>query len=123
MKHKIATKGLFTLGALLIGIAGYSATAFASDFKYHKKVNLRVGQSIVVKGVRGKCSGTKAPSFKSLHLPKIRLGKFSDGGAGTVQSKSCKKRVPARGVKFTATKPGFDKFEIYKDSVIINVKP
>ena len=42
---------------------------------------------------------------------------FRNGGGGTVDSGKCGKEVPARGVKFKATKPGSETLTIYKDRV------
>ena len=96
---------------------------YAGDIPYNSNVNLKVGQSVVLKGVRAKCDGTKAPSFASLKkLPKPKTGVLSDGGAGTVDSKRCKGRVPGRAVIFTAKKAGSERLIIYKDEVIIKVR-
>ena len=99
--------------------------AMAGDFPYRRNVTLSVGQTIVLKGVRsGECSTSNAPSWGRVKgkLPASKLGTFSDGGAGTVQSDSCGKRVAARGVKFTAKRAGSEKFVVYDDAISVTVK-
>lgn len=101
----------------------------AQDIKYHRSVSLKVGQSIVLKGVRNRNCGTRPPSWSSLkgRLPRTDLGRFSDGGAGTVRSNHCYKtydvrRVAARGVRFTAKKPGRARLKVFGDPVSITVR-
>jgi|GEM_PF-1598311 len=95
----------------------------ATDFKYRKSVTLNVGQSIILKGVRSHNCGDKAPSWSRVRsrLPKTKLGKFSNGGDGFTDSGSCGGRVGARGILFTAKKPGKEQLTIYKDKVRITV--
>ena len=99
--------------------------ASAGDFQYRRDVTLSVGQSIVLKGVRsGECSTTEPPAWNNVKgkLPASTLGTFSDGGAGTVQSNSCGKRVAARGVKFKASRKGEERFVVFDDAIRVTVK-
>lgn len=103
--------------------------AAAGDFAYHRSVSLKVGQSIVLKGVRNHNCGTRPPGWASIQrqLPKSKLGSFSDGGTGTVQSNFCRerhdiKRVAARGVRFTARTRGQERLTILRDPVSITVR-
>ncbi|WP_346894238.1 hypothetical protein [uncultured Roseibium sp.] len=112
-----------------IALSFHMGTAWAKDIKYHPNVTLRIGQSIVLKGVRSSNCGTTVPSWSDLsrRLPVSRLGSFSDGGAGTVRSNFCFKRygihyVPARAVRFTAKKRGTEKLKIFLDPVTVTVK-
>lgn len=114
-----------TMGiALSLIVASMAGSAYAKDFPYHKHATLKVGQSIILKGVRGNCEDTTAPTWARIRgrLPKSKTGKFSDGGAGTVRSDSCGKRVVARGVRFTATTKGRENLVIYNDGSRITVK-
>jgi len=98
------------------------STAYSADIPYQESVVLKVGQSVILKGVRARCKGKKAPEFDALSkLPRSKTGKLSDGGAGTVESNSCGKSVPARAIKFTATKTGTERLNIYKDKIKITV--
>ncbi len=95
----------------------------AKDFPYRQTVSLKVGQSVILKGVRNQCSKDKAPSWGSLtKMPKLKTGVLTDGGTGTMISKTCNGRVAARAIKFKATKPGSEKVNIYKDAFRITVK-
>lgn len=124
-RFKIATAALALAGSLTLA----AVAAQAKDFRYHRQVTLKVGQSVVLKGVRHANCGTEAPSWSSIArgLPASKTGSFSDGGAGTVESEFCKKTfkikaVGARGVRFTAKQRGQERLTIFKDPVSITVR-
>lgn len=95
----------------------------AENIPYYPKIDIKVGQTATLKGVRGACDATKAPKFWSLFkLPKLRTGVLLDGGHGEVNSGKCKKMVPARAILFKATKRGNEKVTIYKDKFSIRVR-
>lgn len=98
--------------------------ASAKEFKYRKKTSLRIGQSIVLKGVRSGSCGDKAPTWAQVRgrLPRSKTGSFSNGGTGTVNSSSCGGKVGARGIRFTAKKRGKERLRIFKDYIRITVK-
>lgn len=118
--------------ALLISAAFLltpATSSLAKDIPYHRSVTLKVGQTIVLKGVRSSNCGTEAPSWQTISkkLPASKLGSYSDGGAGTVKSNHCFNTygihyVPARGVRFTAKTRGTEKLKIFLDPVSITVK-
>lgn len=99
-------------------------SANAQNIPYKKSVTLKVGQSVVLKGVRSRDCGDVAEPWTPIkaRLPKSKLGSFSNGGEGTVKSRSCKKRVAARGILFTAEKVGKERLLIFSDPVRITVK-
>lgn len=100
-----------------------SSSAMAQNIPFNANVTLRVGQSVVLKGVRGEC-GQAAPAFKQLNrLPKSSLGRLSDGGAGSTTSRSCGGPTPARAIRFTAQKAGSEQLTIYEDAITITVSP
>tara|TARA_R110000751_G_scaffold288076_4_gene393328 strand:+ start:186188 stop:186529 length:342 start_codon:yes stop_codon:yes gene_type:complete len=101
-----------------------ATTAWAGQIPYHPKATLKVGQTVILKGVRTKCDGKRAPGFFSLRskFPKVKIGVFKDGGKGTVNSKSCNKEVPARAIVFKATKKGKASFQLYGDKFVVTVK-
>lgn len=116
------------LATMLLGI-GLTCSisliaAEARDIRYKKTVTLRVGQTTTLKGVRSHNCGDRAPSWSEVRggLPRSRTGSFSNGGAGTVKSRSCGGRVGARGVRFTAKRPGRERLRIYNDYVRITVR-
>lgn len=102
----------------------FSTGVLAADFKYLKSVTLKVGQSVILKGIRHPDCEDSAPSWSRVrgHLPNSKLGTFSNGGAGTTKSRSCGGRVGARGIKFTAKKVGNERFIVADDPIRITVK-
>ncbi len=108
----------------LINLFFISSYAYADNIPYKRSVTLKVGQSIVLKGVRSRDCGDIAEPWTPIkaRLPNSILGVFSNGGEGTVKSRSCRKRVAARGIKFTAKKPGKERLLIFNDPVRITVK-
>lgn len=112
------------IGSLsLIVLLAAAPGALAAEIPYNAKPSIKVGQTIVLKGVRSDC-GAAARSFKQIagYLPSSKLGTFSDGGVGTVQSRSCGGPTPARAVRFTATAKGRESFTIAGDDFTITVK-
>ena len=111
---------------LLLVILSTCFTQFghARDIPYRSSVSLKVGQSTVLKGVRDRKCGPRAPSWNQVKrkLPRSKIGKFSNGGVGTVDSDFCKGKVAARGVRFTATKAGKQTLSVYGDRTKISVK-
>lgn len=95
----------------------------AEGIPYRRNVTLKVGETVVLKGVRGDC-GAPPPSWSQLSssLPPTALGRFSDGGPGEVSSKSCKGTTPARAVRFTATQKGSETLLIFEDKVSVTVQ-
>lgn len=93
------------------------------DFSYRPSIAVTPGKTLTIKGVRGKSCGDPAPAWEDIvaNLPVSTTGAFSDGGIGTVRSRACGKAVPARGVMFTATTKGREKFTVFRDHVAITV--
>jgi len=102
----------------------FASSASAEQIPYNSKITMKVGQTVTLKGVRTRCNGTRAPRYFAIRgkFPKVNIGEFKDGGAGTVLSKSCGKEVPGRAVLFKATKKGRAEFELYKDTFVITVR-
>lgn len=111
---------LVTAIALSLG----AGSAFAQNFPFNSSVVLNVGDRIILKGVRGQCDDTRAPAWNRIksRLPKSKTGSFSNGGSGIVNSSSCGKEVPARGIRFKAKKPGSETLTIFEDRISITVK-
>lgn len=113
------------VGAYLLK-SGYYISAEgirAIDVEYRKAVSLRIGESSVIHGARSDC-GERAPDWETtqLKLPTLPIGTWSDGGEGKRYSRACGGPTPARGVVFTATRPGLEQFLLYGDSVTIHVE-
>lgn len=110
--------------AVSIAMLVLPTSSLAKDMPYRSSVNVKVGQSVLVMGIRHKDCGAPARAFSHYkpQLPKSSLGTFSDGGVGTTRSSRCKGVVPARGVIFTARKPGKERLRIMGEPVAITVK-
>jgi hypothetical protein len=116
---------ILALTAALFYAALFMPTAgMAEEFRYLEAVELEVGDSVILKGVRGRNCGDPAPAWERVAsgLPSSDLGSFADGGAESTQSDRCGGSVPARGVEFTATKSGTETLEIYTDEIRITVR-
>ena len=114
---------ILAASATAIALVLFAASASAQTIPYKRNVTLNVGESIVLKGVRGNDCET-APSWGHIAggMPRSRLGRLSNGGKGFVNSNACGKRVPARAVKFTAQRKGSERIVVYEDSISITVK-
>ena len=76
---------LFSFTFLVMFIV--SAAVEAQQIPYKSHVELTVGQSTIIHGMRGKF-GKAAPNWDRVakRLPLITTGSFSDGGLGTRQA-------------------------------------
>ncbi len=114
--------GLKALAIAAMAVMVAAPMAYAKDMPYKRTLNLKVGQSALVMGIRTNPCGAAARPFSALKIPASSLGSFSDGGVGTTRSNRCKRVVPARGVVFTAKKPGKERLTISGDPVSITVR-
>jgi len=115
------------LGGLLMAVA--AARAEGPQWTLPQTVSVSVGQSAPIYAKRANDCGAPAPSFAEIQarLPKTALGTFSDAGIVQRMSGSCTpdKRavwVEARGIAFTATKPGSEILRFFGDSVSLIVR-
>ncbi|MDN2568233.1 hypothetical protein N1F89_18575 [Aquibium sp. A9E412] len=95
----------------------------AAEVEYRPSTTVGVGESAVVHGARGVC-GKAPPEWDSVvqGLPELDIGTWSDGGVGVRYSRRCNGFTPARGVVFTAVRPGEAVFTLFGDPVAIRVK-
>ena len=106
-------------------IQGCSVLSQVSDSDYIspvQDVSLNIGESTIVHGAMEKCG--REPRFWSdvTHLlPHSKIGYFSNGGGGIMNSKKCGGQTPVIAVKFTATKVGSESFNIFGDTINIVV--
>jgi hypothetical protein len=98
-----------------------SPPAIAQNIPTNLNPTVRVGQTVIIKGVRGSECGQAAGAINN--MPRSTLGTFSSGSAGTVVSRSCNGLTPARELRFTAKKPGTETITALGDSVTITVTP
>lgn len=94
----------------------------APMIRYDPELRMTVGESRVIHGERGDC-GKLPREWDDLQnsLPASALGTFSDGGLVRRNSKYCKGVTPARGIRFTATKPGTELMHITGDLIKMTV--
>ena len=125
---------LTTMAGLLVAIASETVDA-QNRISFKKDVQLEVDQSVVVYGMRARCSDPRPPEPNRPLPPESRLakiaerlnakttlGKFSFGKIGVRWSGRCKGDVYAIETIFTATKKGQEAVELYGDVVNITVK-
>ena len=115
-------KALGLITALTLA-AGAGMPAFAETgpkIEYQSKVTLKVGESVIVHGIRGDCG--KAPAKSALKVPASKTGKFSIGKLGWRESGKCNGATPAVQVIFTAVTPGKETVKVEGDAIKITVK-
>lgn len=113
----------FLIFSILLILGFGTLSAKAGNVLYNPKIKLKVGQSIVMKGVRNrKCEKTTAPSMAALpKLPKLKTGTIRAAGVGKAESRHCKGVVPVRIIKFHAMRPGRENVKVYGDKFSIIV--
>jgi hypothetical protein len=99
-----------------------ASPAFAQEIRANLSPTLKVGQTVVVKGVRSQTCGQTPPPFTAGEAPTSTLGSFSGGRVGTMNSRACGGATPAREVRFTAKKAGSETVTVFGDSVTITVR-
>lgn len=109
----------FVATTAIIAASSFSP-AIAQNIRSNLNPTVKVGQTVTIKGVRGRECGEQPGTVA---LPRSDLGTFSRGKLGTVNSRSCGGVTPAREVLFTAKKPGTQSLVIYEDPVTITVVP
>ena len=125
-------------GFLWAGAAALAALLAATGFRwllvdphgnlpmigYDARVEMRVGESRLIHGDRGKCDGTMLPDWNntSPRVPESRLGSFSDGGLARKMNNYCNAVVPVRAVKFTAREAGTEEMRLLDDFIKIVVR-
>jgi hypothetical protein len=112
-----------TLLAAFAATIACTTSASAQSIPANLSPTLKVGQTVVLKGVRAPTCGQTPPAFEALPgQPSSSLGNFSGGRVGTMNSRSCNGSTPAREVRFTAKKPGSETISVFGDSVTITVR-
>lgn len=119
------TRSLIATTAIAVSfsLTLFASASLAQTIPYKRNVTLNVGESIILKGVRGNDCET-APSWGHIsdRMPRSKLGRLSNGGTGFVNSNACGKRVPGRAVKFTAQRSGSEQIVVFNDPISITVK-
>ena len=92
---------------------------------YRDKVTVKVGQSVVVHGLRGKCGALPTKSDVSKmqkQYGNVQVGKIVAGKQGVRNSKSCGGATPVIEAVFVAQSKGRVAFELFGDPISITVK-
>jgi hypothetical protein len=117
---------LVVAGILVVAVA---ARAEGPQWTLPQTVSVAVGQSAPIYAKRANDCGAPPQSFAEIRgrLPKTGLGTFSDAGIVQRMSRACTpdKRdvwVEARGIAFTATKPGSEILRFFGDPVSLTVR-
>ncbi len=97
----------------------------SNSVPYKERVNVKVGQGVVIHGLRGDCG--KAPTKSAVASMEqkyrdIKVGKIVAGKAGVRRSRSCGGATPVVEAVFVAQKKGRVKIELFGDPISIKVK-
>jgi hypothetical protein len=117
------TKLRLTLAAAAALFATLASPALAQNIPYNANPTVRVGQTVILKGVRGECGQQPLPFNRLTQLPRPNHGRLSAGRVGTIVSNSCGGPTPALEIRYTGTSPGTESFTVYNDRFTITVVP
>ena len=87
---------------------------------YKERITLRVGQAMVVHGLRGDCG--KLPSKSKLTPIKFTTGTVVFGKEGVRKSNACNGDTPVYEAIFKAEAKGREKIVLFGDPISITVK-
>jgi hypothetical protein len=88
---------------------------------FNKKIELQVGQSMIVNGYRGEC-GKRPDNVNRKKTRATKHGVLSIGKWGVTKSRHCGGLTPAVEIIFKATKPGRETIEVSGSKVKVVVK-
>lgn len=88
---------------------------------FHKSIDLKVGQSIIVHGYRGEC-GKRPANVDPKRTRGTKLGVLSNGKWGVTKSRHCGGWTPAVEVIFTAKKKGRETIEVFGEKIKVKVR-
>ena len=91
---------------------------------YRPYTELEVGQSAIIQARRGPC-GEQPPLWHHIEheLPLLLFGRFEDAGLGQSISDTCRGLTPGRLVRYVATKPGTEVFDLFQRTLKVVVRP
>lgn len=108
---------------LALPMSSGTTSADASNLiEWSPKVSVRVGQQVVIHGIRGERCGT-LPGKNRLKARFLKTGQMTYGKPGVRQSRSCGGLTPAVEVIFTATTPGRETITVSGDRITVTVTP
>lgn len=123
------TRYAIALALAAVTAISVSARADAPQWTLPQTVTVAAGQSTPIYAKRANQCAAPPPSFAEIRdrLPKTALGTYSDAGIVQRISGSCTPErrpvwVEARGIAFTATKPGTEVLRFFGDPVTLTVR-
>lgn|GEM_PF-1131861 len=87
---------------------------------YRENVQLKVGQAMVVHGLRGDCG--QLPAKSKMKPVQFQTGHVQYGKQGVRRSKSCGGMTPVYEAIFVAERPGKERIELFGDPISITVR-
>lgn len=120
MKKMILPLAVLALAALPLGLADPAFAEKPNRVPYKEKVTLKVGEAMVIHGLRGDCG--KLPPKSQLKPIKFTTGTVVFGKEGVRKSNSCGGDTPVYEAIFKAETKGKEKIELFGDPISITVK-
>lgn len=136
-RFAVAAIAVVLLGAVLAGAwvyRGQGALESAVDdggevettrtIGYRAYTELTVGQSAIINAKRGACGQPPPPWQHFEHeLPLLLFGRLEDAGLGHSRSDTCGGLTPGRLVRYVATEPGTEIFDLFQRTLKVTVHP
>ncbi|WP_298844682.1 hypothetical protein [uncultured Roseobacter sp.] len=88
---------------------------------FHKSVDMKVGESMIVHGYRGEC-GKRPANVDKNRTRDTKLGVLSNGRWGVTKSRTCGGWTPAVEIVFTARKKGRETIKVAGESISVRVR-
>ena len=121
----LASAALLILGACDTLVTAYGG--MGSRLPYRESIDMKVGESAVLHHAAASCDAKEPPSWEAVEEAFLfdpeGLGVFSDAGARWSYIEGCDEPVHARGVRFTALRPGDETLLLFGDPVAVTVIP
>lgn len=91
---------------------------------YRPYTELKVGESAIITARRGDCGRPPPPWNHFEHeMPLLLFGRFEDAGPGQSDSNRCRGLTPGRLVRYVATEPGTEIFDLFQRTLKVTVLP
>jgi len=110
---------VFLLTCLLFPMIAFANSN--NQIPFHKKIEVTVGQSMIVHGFRGEC-GERPKNVDRNRTRDTRLGVLSNGKWGVTKSRVCGGLTPAIEVIFTARKKGRETITVAGEKIKVRVR-
>lgn len=125
-KRILAALALVLAGAVTLGLSVAVSADQSNKIKFKNRVNIKVGQAMVVHGYRGECGAmpTQARMKQAADNlnAKLTTGRIQFGKPGVRRSGACNGETPAVETIFVATTPGRERVKVHGDEILFIVK-